>query len=398
MTLELGAPRRRRCSVPAVTNPLRELSLEQLRRRTSMKWRRYPADVLPLWVAEMDVPLAEPIVRAVEHALAIGDTGYPQGTAYAEAVADFAAARWGWQLDVAASATVPDVMGGIVAILDLITVAGDAVVVNSPVYTPFFRYLEHMDRRVIEAPLSAEHRIDLDALDHAFALATAEGRTAGFLLCSPHNPTGTIHTRDELNAVIGMAERRGVRVIADEIHAPIVYPGHDHLPLLSLPRTERAFALLSASKGWNLAGLKAALAVAGGEASLELALLPQEVRSGPSHVGVIAHVAALRDGRAWLDSVLEGLDYNRRLLGELLAQRLPAIAYREPQGTYLAWLDCRALGLSEDPAAVFLERGRVALNSGPLFGTGGAGHVRLNLATSPEILADAVTRMASAVG
>jgi cystathionine beta-lyase len=254
-----------------------------------------------------------------------------------------------------------------------------------------------MDRRVIEAPLSAEHRIDPDALDRAFALAAVGGRRAAFLLCSPHNPTGTVHTREELDAVIELADRRGVQVIADEIHAPIVYPGQQHLPYLSLPGTERGFAVLSASKGWNLAGLKAALAVAGGEASVDLARLPQEVRSGPSHVGVIAHVAALRDGRAWLDSLLEGLDSNRRLLGELLADRLPAIAYREPAGTYLAWLDCRALELSDDPAAVFLERGRVALNSGPRFGTGGAGHVRVNLATSPEILTEAVARMASAV-
>jgi cystathionine beta-lyase len=381
-----------------VTNPLDVLSLEQLRRRTSMKWRRYPPDVLPLWVAEMDVPLAEPIVRAVEQAMAIGDTGYPEGSAYGEAIADFAAARWGWQLDVAATATVPDVMRGIVEILKLITDPGDAVVVNSPVYTPFYVYLEHMGRRVIEAPLSAAGRIDPDALDRAFALAASGERRAAFLLCSPHNPTGTVHTRDELDAVIGLAAQRGVRVIADEIHAPIVYPGSQQLPYLSLPGTERGFALLSASKGWNLAGLKAAVAVAGAEAALELAHLPFEVRSGPSHIGVIAHVAALRDARGWLDSLLAGLHSNRRLLGELLADRLPSIGYREPQGTYLAWLDCRALGLAGDPAAVFLERGGVAVNSGPPFGTGGAGHVRVNFATSPEILSEAVARMASAIG
>ena len=390
-------PAIRRCSVPTVTNPLGVLSLEQLRRRTSLKWRGYPPDVLPLWVAEMDVPLAEPIVLALEQAIATGDTGYPEGTGYGEALADFAAARWGWQFDVAASTNVPDVMGGIVEILRLITGSGDAVVVNSPVYTPFYHHVEHMDRRVIEAPLSVEHRIDLDALDRAFALAAGGGRRAAFLLCSPHNPTGTVHTRAELDAVIELARRRGVQVIADEIHAPIVYPGHEHLPYLSLPGTERAFAVLSASKGWNLAGLKAGLVVAGAEASLELARVPQEVRSGPSHVGVIAHVAALRDGRAWLDSLLEGLDSNRRLLGELLADRLPSIAYREPAGTYLAWLDCRALELSDDPAEVFLERGRVALSSGPRFGTGGAGHVRVNLATSPEILTQAVAQMASAI-
>ena len=362
-----------------------------------MKWRHYPADVLPLWVAEMDVPLAEPVVRAVEQAIAIGDTGYPEGTAYGEAIADFAAARWGWQLDVAATATVPDVMRGIVEILKLITDTGDAVVVNSPVYTPFYFYLEHMGRRVIEAPLSAGGRIDPETLDRAFALAASAGGRAAFLLCSPHNPTGTVHTREELDTVTRLAAERGVRVIADEIHAPIVYPGSRHLPYLSLPGTERGFALLSASKGWNLAGLKAALAVAGAEASVELAQLPAEVRSGPSHLGVIAHVAALRDGRAWLDSLLAGLDSNRSLLGELLAERLPSVAYREPEGSYLAWLDCRALGLADDPAAVFLERGRVAVNSGPQFGTGGAGHVRVNLATSPEILSDAVARMAASV-
>jgi cysteine-S-conjugate beta-lyase len=194
-----------------------------------------------------------------------------------------------------------------------------------------------------------------------------------------------------------LAERHGVRVVADEIHAPLVYAGSDYLPYLSLPGTERAFAVLSASKAWNLAGLKAALVVAGDAAAEELATMPEVVRHGPSHVGIIAHVAALRDGRQWLDRLLGGLDANRRVLGELLAEHLPGVGYRQPQGTYLAWLDCRALALAGDPAGVFLERGRVALVSGPSFGTGGAGHVRLNLATSTEILADAVLRMASAL-
>ena len=188
-----------------------------------------------------------------------------------------------------------------------------------------------------------------------------------------------------------------MRVVVDEIHAQIVYPENAHVPYLSLPGTGGAFALLSASKAWNLAGLKAALAVAGAEAADDLARMPAEVRHGPSHLGVIAHVAALRHGRHWLDRLLGGLDANRRLLGELLAEHLPLVRYREPQGTYLAWLDCRALSLPEDPAKIFLDRGRVALNSGPSFGTGGAGHVRLNLATSGEILGEAVVRMASAL-
>jgi cystathionine beta-lyase len=234
-------------------------------------------------------------------------------------------------------------------------------------------------------------------LEAGFRRATEGGRRAAFLLCSPHNPTGAVHTRAELSAVIELAERRGVRVVVDEIHAPLVYAESTHLPYLSLPGTERAFAVLSASKAWNLAGLKAALVVAGGAAAEELATLPEVVRHGPSHVGIIAHVAALRDGRPWLDRLLGGLDANRRLLGELLAEHLPGVSYREPQGTYLAWLDCRSLRLAADHAGVFLEHGHVALVSGPNFGTGGAGHVRLNFATSPELLADAVLRMACAL-
>ena len=381
-----------------MTNPLRVLSLEELRRRTSAKWRHFDPDVLPLWVAEMDVPLAESVVGAIEDAIAIGDSGYPAGTAYAEAYAEFARERWGWELDVAASTTVADVMGGIVEMLELVTGRGDAVVVNSPVYTPFYSFVERIERRVIEAPLSAEHRIDPDTLDLAFSSATKDGRRAAFLLCSPHNPTGTVHSREDLATVAALAAQHGVRVVADEIHAPIVAAGSEHLPYLSLPGSERAFAVVSASKAWNLAGIKAALAVAGAESVAELSSMPQEGRHGPSHLGVIAHVAALRGGRGWLQRLLLGLDANRLLLGELLAEHLPAIRYRQPRGTYLAWLDCRELGLGSDPAAVFLERGRVALSSGPRFGSGGDGHARLNFATSPEILSEAITRMAAAIG
>jgi cystathionine beta-lyase len=188
-----------------------------------------------------------------------------------------------------------------------------------------------------------------------------------------------------------------VRVVVDEVHAPIVYPDASHIPYLSLPGTEDAFTVLSASKAWNLAALKAALVVAGQGAATDLAMLPEEVSDGASHVGVIAQCAALKHGSPWLRSLLAGLDENRHLLGDLVAKHLPTIGYRQPQGTYLAWLDCRALNLPDDPAGVFLNRGRVALNSGSTFGTGGAEHVRLNLATSPELLTEAVRRMAFAV-
>ncbi|MEE4418503.1 MalY/PatB family protein [Streptomyces bugieae] len=384
--------------VSADANPLRALSLDTLRQRTSMKWRTYPADVLPLWVAEMDVPLAAPVARAIADAVALGDTGYPAGTAYARALADFARERWGWHgLAVERTAIVPDVMLGIVEVLKLVTRPGDPVVVNCPVYPPFYQFLTHMDRRVVEAPLGAGLRIDFDVLEAAFRDAAAGGGRGAYLLCSPHNPTGTVHSAEELAAVAALAAEYGVRVVADEIHAPVVALDATFVPYLSVPGAERGFSLMSASKAWNLAGLKAALAVAGPEAAGDLARMPEEVSHGPSHVGVLAHTAALRDGGDWLDAVRAGLDENRRLLARLLAERLPAVRYRPASGTFLAWLDCRPIGLGDNPAAFFLERGRVALSPGPDFGTGGAGHVRLNLATSPEVLTEAVGRMADAL-
>ncbi|MGW1071907.1 MalY/PatB family protein [Streptomyces sp. NPDC002537] len=380
------------------TNPLRRFSLDELRLRTSAKWTAHPPDVLPLWVAEMDAPVAGPVVRAVTEAMERGDTGYADGAGYAEALAAFARERWAWDGVVAErTAIVPDVMLGIVEVLKLITRPGDAVVVNSPVYPPFYAFVEHMDRRIVEAPLGGAGRIDPDTLESACREAVAGGRRAAFLLCSPHNPTGAVHTADELAAVAELTARHGVRVVVDEIHGPLVLPGARFVPYLSVPGAESAFSLMSASKGWHLAGLKAALAVAGPGAAEDLARLPGEVSHGPSHLGVIAHTTALRHGGEWLDAVLAGLDENRRLLAELLAEHLPGVGYAPPEATYLAWLDCRSLGLGDSPAAVFLERGRTALTSGVPFGTGGAGHVRLNFATSPEILTEAVGRMRRAL-
>jgi len=380
-------------------NPLIGLTLAELRGRTSMKWRHYPEDVLPLWVAEMDVATPEPVAEALLAAVRRGDTGYPVGDSYAVALGMFAAKRWGWDGIVPErAAIVPDVMMGVVEMLKLVTAPGDPVVVNSPVYPPFYDFVAHMDREVVEAPLGTDGRIDFEVLDKVFRALAVRGRRGAYLLCSPHNPTGTVHTRRELERVAELTAEFGVRVIADEIHAPLVAPGETFTPYLSVPGAQDGLSLMSASKGWNLAGLKAALAVAGPASAADLARMPEEVSHGPSHLGVIAHVAALRDGGDWLDALLAGLDENRARLAELLATHLPAVVWRPGPGTYLQWLDCRPLNLEEDPAQVFLDRGRVAVNSGVPFGTGGAGHVRINIATTPEILTEAVERMAAAVG
>ncbi|MCW2752408.1 MAG: cystathionine beta-lyase, partial [Aeromicrobium sp.] len=225
-------------------HPLRELSLDDLRQRTSIKWREFDPDVLPLWVAEMDVRLARPVIEAMTTAITDGDTGYPCGSGYAEAYAEFAAGRWGWEgVDSTRTALVADVMTGIVEVFALVSEPGDPVVVNPPVYPPFFGFIDHSHRAVVEAPLGEDGRLDLDALEAAFIHAGAEGRPVTYLLCNPQNPTAVFHTADELAGVSALAATYGVRVVVDEIHGPLVPEGF--VPYLSVEGTGNAFAIAS---------------------------------------------------------------------------------------------------------------------------------------------------------
>jgi cystathionine beta-lyase len=377
---------------------LERYPLADLRTRTSVKWRYHPPDVLPLWVAEMDVPLAPAIVQAVSDAVARGDLGYASGvgdvagTAFVETFAGFASTRWGWSVPTDRTALVPDVMRGAIEVLRLVTPPGSRVIINPPVYPPFYAHLQHDDREVVEVPLTADGRLDLTALEAAMA----EG-AAGYLLCSPHNPTGTVHRTDELAAVATLARRHGVRVVSDEIHAPLVLPGATFVPYLTVPGAEDAVAVVSASKGWNVPGVKAALAIAGEAAGDDLARLSEVVTHGASHLAVVAQTAALRDGVDWLDELLSALSRRRDHLARLLDEHLPAVRWRPGAATYLAWLDCRDLDLPGRPATHFLDEGRVALLPGEDFGAGGAGHVRCNFATSTAILDEAVQRMAASL-
>lgn len=372
---------------------------ELRRTRTSVKWVAYPPDVLPLWVAEMDAAPCPAVAEVVAAAVHRGDTGYGWGPRYTDAVARYAADAWGWQVDPSLTQVVPDVMIGAAELLRLLTDEGGPVVVSPPVYDSFFGFLDAIGRRIVLAPLTPEGRLDPDALREAFRGATAGGERAAYLLCNPQNPTGVVHTADELASLAASAEEHGVRVVSDEIHAPLVHPGSPAFtPYLTVPGAGRGFSVFSPSKGWNLAGLKSALVIAGDGARADLGRLHEVHTHGSSHLGTMAHVAALDDGRAWLAQLLGELDANRTLLGRLLAQHLPGVRWRVPEATYLAWLDCRDLGLGDDPAAVFRARGRVALSSGPNYGSeAGRGFARLNFATSPEVLEDAVRRMASAL-
>jgi cystathionine beta-lyase len=368
-----------------------DISLDELRVRRSAKWQRYPPDVLPAWVAEMDFPLAPPVHAAIAEALAHDDTGYAMSNGLAEAFAAFATSRFDWTIDVARTLLVADIMSGVAEVLLALTAPGDRIVVNPPVYPPFFSVVGEVGREVVEAPLAPDWRLDLDALERAFA-----GGARAYLLCNPHNPTGTVFTRDELGAVADLAVHHGVLVVSDEVHAPMTLPGATHIPYLTV--AEHGLALVSASKAWNVAGLKSALIVAGSEESAaELARIPAHVSYHAGHFGVIAAIAAFRDGAPWLDGLVAHLDVQRRRLAELLAAELPSVRMVSPEAGYLVWLDCRELGLGDDPSEAFLERGRVALSPGPTFGIEGKGYARLNVATSGAILTEAVARMARSV-
>jgi cystathionine beta-lyase len=289
-----------------------------------------------------------------------------------------------------------DVAQGVVDVLRVVTSPGDTVLINGPTYPPFRRIIPHADRVLLESPMArttdGRFRLDLERLDADLASARA------FLLVNPHNPTGTVLTRNELSAVVALCDRHDVRLLVDEIHAPLVYPSETtFVPMLSLPEAQRSIVFVSATKAWNLAGLKASLIVAGAEAVADVRKIPADAAVNAGLLGVLASEAAFRSGGPWLDSLLAGLDHNRTLLDSLLAKHLPAVGYVPPAATFLAWLDCSALGLGPDPAARFLEQARVAFTPGPDFGPLGAGFVRLNLATSPEILTQAVARMATLV-
>jgi cysteine-S-conjugate beta-lyase len=383
----------------AWTMAVEEISLAELRRRTSAKWRTYPPDVLPLPVAEMDFPIAAPVAEALHAAIRRSDLGYADpNSGLPEALATFAARRWGWQVDPAQVTLAPEVGVAVVEVLRLLVRPGDGVVINPPVYDSFFPWLAEVGCRPVEVPLGRTGdgwALDLEAMAAAFG----DGARV-HLLCSPHNPTGTVHQRRDLERLAALAARHGVTVLADEIFAPLVLAGRTHHPFVSVsPEAARhGVVFASASKAWNLAGLKCAAIVTADPATRRLIQrLPEELPWRVGQLGVLGSIAAFQDGEPWLEEVLGVLDHHRRYLAELLAAQIPAITYRRPDASYLAWLDCTALGLGDDPSAVFLARGRVALSPGPSFGRPGLGHVRLNMATSRQILAAAVDRMASAI-
>jgi len=374
--------------------------IEQIRgQRTSIKWTRFPADVLPLFVAEMDYAIAEPVVEELVRRVRASDVGYLDGPGpLAPAFARFARDRWGWIVDERRVRIATDVSVGIVETLRLAVPRGGRVVVTPPVYPPFFELVEEAGARVEEVPLlvaDGRASLDLAGLERAFASGVD-----AFLLCNPHNPMGLVHDAATLAAVARLAARHDVLVISDEVHAPLTLPGATFTPFAPLAESLGASSVCvtSASKGWNLAGAKCSLVIAGDPRTHELLDgFVEEVACRTSILGLHANVVAF-SCTDWLDDAIARIVANDRLLASLLAEHLPGVVHHRPAAGYLAWLDLRPLGLGADPAAVLLERARVALNAGHCYGTGGAGHARLNLACDPDVLREAVRRIAAVVG
>ncbi|MGY1698341.1 MalY/PatB family protein [Geodermatophilus sp. SYSU D00766] len=366
-----------------------------LRRRGSLKWTRHP-EALGAWVAESDLGTAPAVTAALQDAVARGLFGYlPDWLAddVAAAFAGFARDRYGWDVPPERVRPLPDVLAGLAAAITHLSRPGSPVVLPTPAYMPFLEVPPALGREVLEVPMARDgdrYVYDLDALDAAF-------RAGGHLLvlCNPHNPIGRVLEPAEMLAVAEVVDRHGGRVFADEVHAPLVFPGHRHVPYASLGEVPAGHAITatSASKAWDLAGLKCAQLVVSNDADARLwAEVGHPVEHGASTLGAVANAAAYRDGVAWLDEFLAVLDRHRRLLADLVAASLPGIRYRPPEGTYLAWLE----GFPVDaPGDLLLERAGVAVVDGARCGAAGRGAVRMDLATPEPVLAAIVERMAT---
>ena len=374
---------------------VRAMSLPDLRKRKSVKWRQFPSDVLPLPVAEMDFPIAEPIKAALRDMIDRSDTGYlgPFPEMF-EAFASFSQSRWNWQVDVSQMRTATDVGVGTVEVLRTLMNHGDRVMLNSPVYDNMWRWVAEVGATLVDVPLIEESSgltLNLSAIESEYKAGIKV-----HILCHPHNPVGAIFTRESLTLLAELAQRYGVYIISDEIHGPLVYQPREFTPFLAVSDAARevGITITSASKGFNLAGLKCAVIITNSVAIKEkINSMPISVAFRASLFGAAAATAAFKDGASWLEGILTALNENRQLIRNIVDTQIPAIKYRVPDFGYLAWLDLSALNLGDDPSKVILERGKVALNGGHMYGPKHSQFVRFNFGTSPEIITEAFDRI-----
>lgn len=378
-----------------MTKSVRALALDELRKRKSSKWRQYPSDVLPLPVAEMDFPIAPAVKASLQDMLDRSDTGYlgafPE---LFEAFAKFSKSRWNWQPDTTQIRIATDVGVGIVEVMRTLIKAGDKVMLNSPVYENIWKWIPEVNATLVDVPLTENelnYKLDLDAIEREYANGVKL-----HILCSPHNPVGIIYTRSELETIATLAKMYGVIILSDEIHGPLTFNKKDFYPFLSVSDDAKEVGIIitSASKSFNFAGLKCALIIT------ESAMLKEKINAMPpaltwraSLFGAVASTAAYSQSDEWLDGVLITLNENRHLVKKLIDTKIPTIKYRIPDFGYLAWLDVSSLGLGSDPAGQILERSKLALNAGILYGPMHSNFVRLNFGTSEEIINQAFDRL-----
>ena len=371
---------------------------ERLRALTCAKWTWHDEDVIPAWVADMDLAPVPAAVAAVRALADRGDFGYNMAAVsrIPEAFSDWERSRHGWCPDPKRVRVFCDVMQAVDAALYVHTSPGDGVILFTPIYPPFLKSATVAGRRIVDCPLHPDGwRLDPELLE-----AVVDDRTTAILLCDPHNPTGRAFTREDLEAIADVATRHDLLVVSDEIWGDLVHPGHVHMPIASLGDeiAERTVTICAASKAFNLAGLSCAVAHLGSRAVFDaLKALPGHLLGAVGSPGAEATLAAWTAGGPWLDATRAFLTERRDQLAARLAADLPEVRWSPPEATYLAWLDFRGLGLAGDPAKEILARGRVALSPGPDFGTHGEGFARLNFATSPAILDDIVDGVVAAV-
>ncbi len=363
------------------------------------KWRHYPADVLPLWVADMDFVSAEPVIRALHERVEHGVFGYGhEPKELRELIAARMAELYNWQIQPEEIVFLPGVVRGFNLACHMVAAPGDGVLVQTPVYPPMLSaaHCASMIRQEMQLTREANgnYSIDFDAFESAIS-----DRTRVFILCNPHNPVGRAFRRDELMRMAEICLRHGVIVCSDEIHCDLIFPGYRHIPIASLdPEISRnTITLMAPSKTFNIAGLDCSFAI------IQDAELRKRYRNAErgligwvNILGFTAATAAYRDGAEWLTQALAYLQANRDYLSEYVQRNLAPITMSHVEATYLAWLDCRATGI-ENPYEFFLNKARVALNDGVTFGCGGKGFVRLNFGCPRSMLTDALERMKTAL-
>lgn len=378
--------------------------IEELRTHKSEKWRSFPADVLPLPVAEMDFPVAEPIRQTLIEMVTKSDLGYLSAIPeLGEAFSEFSTRRDGWTPDPLQVRVAADVGVGIVEVLRVITQPGEKIMINSPVYPNFWTWSRETHLDYVDVPLSytedeinGEHwHLDWEGIEKQY-----KSGIKVHLICNPHNPLGRVYSRAELERLVKLADENHVVIISDEIHSPLTFSEEKFTPILSISDTARAVSVTvtSSSKGWNIAGLKCAIIVTQDAAMFErLNAIAPATHYRTSLLGAFASVAAFRDGEPWLDKLMVQLDHNRKLVDQLIREKLPLAKSHIPHCSYLSWVDFSGYKLEIEPSTHFVEKGRVAFQPGIRFGEQYSHFIRFNFATSPEIIEEAIDRAAQSL-